>query len=164
MGGPSAMDQVFVLMSFEGPDRYARVGGLATRVSGLAEALASSGQETHLVFVGDPSAPGEERRFGGKLVIHRWCQWLSRNFPHGVYDGEDAKRADLTRSAPPFIVEQIARPAIQAGKQLVVISEEWQTAQAAIELSDQLHQAGLRQHAELLWNANHTYGFDRVDW
>jgi glycosyltransferase involved in cell wall biosynthesis len=47
---------------------------------------------------------------------------------------------------------------------LVVISEEWQTAQTAIELSDQLHQAGLRDNAELLWNANHTYGLDRVDW
>ena len=50
------------------------------------------------------------------------------------------------------------------GKRLVVISEEWQTAQTAIELSDQLHLAGLRDHAELLWNANHTYGLERVDW
>lgn len=156
--------EVFVLVSFEGPDRYAQVGGLATRVSGLAEALAGAGHETHLVFVGDPSEPGEERRFGGKLIIHRWCQWLSRSFPHGVYDGEETKRADLTQSAPPYIVEHIGRPAITAGKRLVVISEEWQTAQAAIELSDQLHQAGLRDGAELLWNANHTYGLDRVDW
>jgi len=46
----------------------------------------------------------------------------------------------------------------------VVISEEWQTAQTAIELSDQLHVAGLRDQAELLWNANHTYGLERVDW
>jgi hypothetical protein len=98
------------------------------------------------------------------LIIHRWCQWLSRAFPRGVYDGEDPKRVDLTRSAPPYIVEHIATPAIRAGKRLVVISEEWQTAQAAIELSDQLHQAGLRDRAELLWNANHTYGLERVDW
>ncbi|HEV7662295.1 MAG TPA: glycosyltransferase family 4 protein [Chloroflexota bacterium] len=156
--------EVFVLMSFEGPDRYAQVGGLATRVSGLAEALASAGHETHLVFIGDPTAPGEERRLNGKLIIHRWCQWLSRDFPRGVYDGEDSKRVDLTCSAPPYIVEHIAGPAIKAGKRLVVISEEWQTSQAAIELSDQLHQAGLRDSAELLWNANHTYGLDRVDW
>ncbi len=153
-----------MLVSFEGPDRYAQIGGLATRVSGLAEALATLGHETHLVFVGDPSAPGEERFLDGKLVIHRWCQWLSRVFPHGSYDGEDHKRADLTTSAPPYIVEHIAEPAIRAGKRLVVISEEWQTAQAAIELSDQLHVAGLRDKAELLWNANHTYGLDRVDW
>lgn len=46
----------------------------------------------------------------------------------------------------------------------MVISEEWQTADAATALSDQLHQAGLRDKADLLWNANHTYGFDRVDW
>src|SRR5947209_16954857 len=156
------IEPVFVLISFEGPDRYARIGGLATRVSGLAEALAGAGHETHLVVVGDPAAPGEERR--GNLVIHRWCQWISRAHPNGAYDGEDSKRADLTRSAPPFIVEQIARPARASGKRLVVISEEWQTAQTAIELSDQLHIAGLRDHAELLWNANHTYGLDRVDW
>jgi glycosyltransferase involved in cell wall biosynthesis len=157
-------EEVFVLISFEGPDRYAQAGGLATRVSGLAEALAGSGRETHLVFVGDPAGPGEEHRLDGKLIIHRWCQSLSRSFPLGVYDGEDPKREELTRSAPPFIVEQIGRPAIHTGKRLVVISEEWQTAQAAIELSDQLHHAGLRDRAELLWNANNTYGFDRVDW
>jgi glycosyltransferase involved in cell wall biosynthesis len=126
--------------------------------------LASAGHETHLVFVGDPSAPGEERRMGGKLIIHRWCQWLSRSFPLGVYDGEEPKRDDLTRSAPPYVVEHIGRPAINAGKRLIVISEEWQTAQAAIEISDLLHQAGLRDRAELLWNANHTYGLERVDW
>jgi glycosyltransferase involved in cell wall biosynthesis len=157
-------EEVFVLISFEGPDRYAQIGGLATRVSGLAEALAGAGHETHLVFVGDPSAPGEEHRLGGKLIIHRWCQWLSRSFPRGVYDGEEPKRKDLTQSVPPYIVEHIGRPAITAGKRLVVISEEWQTAQAAIELSDQLHHAGLRDGADLLWNANHTYGLDRVDW
>ncbi len=81
-----------------------------------------------------------------------------------MYDGEEPKRDDLTQSAPPYIVEHIGRPAIAAGKRLVVISEEWQTAQAAIELSDQLHHAGLRDRAELLWNANHTYGLERVDW
>ncbi len=133
-------------------------------MSGLAEALATLGHETHLVFVGDPTEPGEERLLDGNLVIHRWCQWLSRAFPGGAYDGEDHKRVDLTQSVPPFIVEQIAQPAIRAGKRLVVISEEWQTAEAAIELSDQLHLAGLRENAELLWNANHTYGLDRVDW
>ncbi|MCA1645387.1 MAG: hypothetical protein LC797_07935, partial [Chloroflexi bacterium] len=35
-------EEVFVLISFEGPDRYAQVGGLATRVSGLAEARRSN--------------------------------------------------------------------------------------------------------------------------
>jgi len=119
---------VFVLISFEGPDRYAQIGGLATRVSGLAEALANAGHETHLVFIGDPTAPGEELRCGGKLIIHRWCQWLSRAYPNGVYDGEDSKETDLTRSEPPYIVEHIARPAHAAGKRLVVISEEWQIA------------------------------------
>jgi len=92
----------------------------------LAEALATAGHETHLVFIGDPTAPGEERRCGGKLVIHRWCQGLSRAFPNGVYDGEDSEYDDLTRSAPPYIVEHIARPVHAAGKRLVVIKKKEQ--------------------------------------
>jgi hypothetical protein len=41
-------------LSFEGPDHYARASGLATRMTGLAQALAKAGDETHLWFVGDP--------------------------------------------------------------------------------------------------------------
>ena len=33
----------FHILSFEGPDSYARVGGLATRVEGLADTLADLG-------------------------------------------------------------------------------------------------------------------------
>jgi hypothetical protein len=54
----------FHRLAFEGPDDYARAGGLATRITGLALALAEAGHETHLWFVGDlstrsffPSAP-----------------------------------------------------------------------------------------------------------
>jgi hypothetical protein len=56
-------DQVqFHLLSFEGPDPYSRAGGLASRISGLAEALEEAGFETHLWFVGDPDLPGCEQR------------------------------------------------------------------------------------------------------
>ncbi|TFG91438.1 MAG: glycosyltransferase family 1 protein [Myxococcales bacterium] len=48
----------FHLLSFEGPDPYARAGGIATRVEGLARALADLGLETHLWFIGDPDLPG----------------------------------------------------------------------------------------------------------
>jgi hypothetical protein len=44
----------FHILSFEGPDPYARAGGIATRITGLARALAGAGHETHLWFVGDP--------------------------------------------------------------------------------------------------------------
>jgi len=48
------------ILAFEGPDPYARAGGIASRISGLAWALAESGFETHLWFVGDPDLPGYE--------------------------------------------------------------------------------------------------------
>jgi hypothetical protein len=38
----------FHLLSFEGPDAYARAGGIASRITGLAQALAASGLQTHL--------------------------------------------------------------------------------------------------------------------
>jgi hypothetical protein len=50
----------FCLLSFEGPDPYSQAGGLGIRVSHLAETLAQLGFETHLLFVGDPAAPGLE--------------------------------------------------------------------------------------------------------
>ncbi|HKK50740.1 MAG TPA: glycosyl transferase family 1, partial [Myxococcota bacterium] len=59
----------FHLLSFEGPDAYARAGGLATRVEGLARTLAQLGFETHLWFIGDPDAPGHEQQ--GDLHLHR---------------------------------------------------------------------------------------------
>ena len=65
---------VFLLLSFEGPDPYSRAGGLGSRVSGLASALAEEGYETHLFYVGAPDLPGHELGCDGKLHLHRWCQ------------------------------------------------------------------------------------------
>jgi len=90
--GASFRPLQFHLLSFEGPDRYASAGGIATRVSGLATAFANAGFDTHLWFVGDPELPAYERR--GQLRLHRWCQWISRYHPGGVYDGEEGKRQD----------------------------------------------------------------------
>jgi hypothetical protein len=47
----------FHILSFEGPDAHTRAGGIARRMSGLAQALAEVGYETHLWFVGDPALP-----------------------------------------------------------------------------------------------------------
>ena len=52
-------DAVFCLLSFEGPDRYSQAGGLGVRISHLAEKFARLKFDTHLLFVGDPVAPGE---------------------------------------------------------------------------------------------------------
>ena len=43
-----------VILSFEGPDRYASIGGLATRFTQLARALGAAGHEVQLSFVGNP--------------------------------------------------------------------------------------------------------------
>ncbi len=158
-------DQVeFVLLSFEGPDPYSKAGGLGVRISNLAQFLANLGFQTHLIFIGSPDLPGFEEHLNGRLKLYRWCQWISRYHPLGVYDGEEGKLNDFSHSAPPFIVDQIARPAIEKGRHLVVLAEEWHTAEALIQLSDQLHTSDLRSHTILLWNANNTKGFERINW
>jgi hypothetical protein len=95
-------DLQFHILSFEGPDQYARTGGIASRISGLSVALAEAGFETHLWFIGDPSLAGHEG--WGRLWLHRWCQWISQYHPAGVYDGEEGKRADYAASLPPFLL------------------------------------------------------------
>ena len=164
MGQISPGQVTFVLLSFEGPDRYSMAGCLGMRATELSSALARAGYDTHLIFVGDPQAPGTERALGGRLVRHRWCQWISAYYPGGVYAGEEAKRYDFTESVPAFVVERIARPAIESRRLVVVMAEEWQTAETACRISDRLHTTGLRANVVLLWNANNTTGFDRIDW
>ena len=88
----------FCLLSFEGPDRYAQAGGLGVRITHLAETLAQHGFETHLLFVGDPAAPGHESSLDGRLTLHRWCQWISAYHPAGVYEGEEGKLQDFNQS------------------------------------------------------------------
>src|SRR5687767_5179586 len=150
------------LLSFEGPDPYARAGGIASRVTGLADALAGHGFETHLWFVGAADAPGHERI--GQLHLHRWCQWISRFHPAGVYDGEDGKAADYAQSLPPYMMAHHLGPHLAAGGRAVVLAEEWQTAAAVLHLDRLLADAGLRAQVPILWNANNTFGFERIDW
>jgi len=151
----------FHLLSFEGCDPYAQAGGIASRVTGLAETLATLGFETHLWFIGDPDLPGHEQR--GDLHLHRWCQWISRFHPGGVYDGEEGKRADYVHSLPPHLASRII-PELAEGGTAVVLAEEWQTADAVLHLDWLLRQADVRDRVRLFWNANNTFGFDRVDW
>ena len=151
----------FHVLSFEGPDLYSRAGGLATRVEGLVGALVGLGFETHLWFVGDPERESHETR--GSLHLHRWAQWISRHHPGGVYDGEDGKQSDYARSLPTFLLAQVLRPHLRRGGRAVVLAEEWHTADALLHLHGLLVQAGLRDRAALLWNANNTFGFERID-
>jgi glycosyltransferase involved in cell wall biosynthesis len=161
--GPHNLE--FVLLSFEGPDQpYSMAGGLGVRVAELSQALAAQGYTTHLIFIGDPRLPSREEREGGHLILHRWGQWISQFHPAGVYDGEEGKLADFNDSVPPFVLDQIIRPAATRGRVVAVLAEEWHTAEATCRLSDLLHWFGLRQRALLLWNANNHFSFHRINW
>jgi glycosyltransferase involved in cell wall biosynthesis len=152
----------FHVLSFEGPDGYARIGGLETRVAGLCEALVAAGHETHLWFVGAPDAPGYELR--GGLHLHRWCQWLSTYHPVGVYDGQDSKVPDYAASMPPVLMREWLGPHLAAGGRAVVMAEEWQTADALLHVDHLLGDARRDDRVRLFWNANNVFGFERVDW
>jgi glycosyltransferase involved in cell wall biosynthesis len=161
--GKEGMEVQFHVLSFEGPDQYSRAGGIASRVSGLTRALADSGFDTYLWFVGDPTLPGAESR--EKLHLRRWCQWISHHHPGGVYEGEEGKRADFVSSLPPYLAGTVLLPFLRGGGgQAVVLAEEWQTADAVLHLDWLLRKAGVRQRVTIFWNANNTFGFNRVDW
>jgi glycosyltransferase involved in cell wall biosynthesis len=158
----STDDMQFHILSFEGPDGYARAGGIASRITGLSEALADARFETHLWFVGDPQLPCDESR--GQLCLHRWCQWISHYHPAGVYDGEEGKRADYAASLPPFLLREVLLPHLQRGGRAVVLAEEWHTVDAVLHLDWLLQNANVRDKVTIFWNANNTFSFDRIPW
>ena len=152
-----------VLLSFEGPDPYSMVGGLGTRVTEMSAALAESGANTTLVFVGDPDRSPVEHP-SPKLELRRWSQWISATYRANVYDGELEKMRDYTESVPAFVIRSIVEPAAVRGEQVLVIAEDWQTAPSIIALDAQLREGGFRDRVTLTWNANNTYGFHTIDW
>ncbi|MBI4219158.1 MAG: glycosyltransferase, partial [Chloroflexi bacterium] len=154
----------FVLLSFEGPDQYAHAGGLGTRVAGMSQALADMGFETHVFFVGDPELPGHEVTVDGRLHLHRWCQWISRYHPGGVYDGENGKLEDWNRSIPGWLESNLLRPQVTSGGSVIVVAEEWHTAASVVALRQLVLRNRWQSQVKLLWNANNTFGFDRIDW
>jgi glycosyltransferase involved in cell wall biosynthesis len=163
-GAISPENTLFVLLSFEGPDVYSTAGGLGTRVSELSEALASQGYTTHLIFIGDPYKPSIEERVDGRLILKRWSQWVSRYYPNGVYDGEEQKLYDYNESVPQHIYEEIARPAVEEGKLVVIMGEDWHTAEVMCRISDLLHWFGIRQRVLMLWNLNSLMSLHRINW
>ena len=154
----------FVPLSFEGPGCYSSAGGLGVRITNLSQALAHQGFATHLFFIGDSVRRGDEAYNGGKLSLHPWCQWISQYYPKGVYEGESQKLYDFNDSIPGFVTEQIIKPALEQNKLVVIMGEEWHTAEAMCRISDRLHSQSLRDRVVMFWNANNTFGFDRIDW
>jgi glycosyltransferase involved in cell wall biosynthesis len=163
-GAISPENTIFVLLCFEGPDVYSTAGGLGTRVSELSEALATEGYTTHLIFIGDPFKPSKELRINGRLILKRWSQWVSKYYLNGVYDGEEAKLYDYNESVPYHIYSEIVRPAVTEGKTVVIMGEDWHTAEAICRTSDLLHWFGVRQKVLMLWNLNSLMSLHRINW
>ena len=155
---------VFVILSFEGPDLYSQAGGLGVRVKGLSRTLARLGYQTYVYFCGDPDLPGEEELEDGRLHYRRWCQWISARHRGGVYDGEEGKIRDWNYSLPPSLIDKVIGPAVAAGNRIVLLGEEWHTSWSMKLISDSLYYRGLRDRVVMLWNANNTFGFHRIDW
>jgi glycosyltransferase involved in cell wall biosynthesis len=151
------------ILSFEGPDRYASIGGLGTRVTALARALGKAGHAVDLFFVGDPAMRPVEAWAPG-VTLRRWCGWISAQHPRNAYDGEAEKINDCETSLPAFLVDSVVAPAAAAGERVLIMAEEWQMANVAITLDAQLRARGLRAAATILWNANNTSGFEKIDW
>ncbi len=163
-GAISPENTLFVLLCFEGPDIYSTAGGLGTRVTELGEALALQGYTTHLIFIGAPDKPSVETRFDGHLILKRWSQWVSKYYPNGVYDGEEQKLYDYNESVPYHIYNEIVRPAQAEGKTVVIMGEDWHTAEAICRTSDLLSWYGLRQKVLILWNLNSLMSLHRINW
>ena len=162
--GVAPENTIFIILCFEGPDNYSMAGGLGDKITCLTNTLADMGFTVHHIFIGDPGMDGIEFRKDGKLVLHRWCQWISESHRGGVYDGEQWKLDDYTKSAPLFVVQEIVGPAISQGKLVVILGEEWQTAEAMCCIHDLLHMYHLRDKAVMFWNANEIYGLEQIDW
>lgn len=151
------------IVSFEGPDRYSTVGGLATRVTDLAPALVERGYRVTHLFLGDPALPHEEARAEGRLRLVRWGQWIARHHPQSVYDGEWGKWRDLSDNAPAWLVDQVLVPTARAGRRAVLLFEDWQTAECAYRTAERAYVRGLGAACVSLWNANNTYGCGGID-
>ena len=154
----------FVILSFEGPDQYSHAGGLGSRIRGLSSALAQMGNETHLFFIGDPDLPGYETKEVGRLHLHRWCQWISRYHPGGVYDGESGKEADWSDSIAPWLETELLAGKVAAGEIVVVLAEEWQTVRSVIALGRVIERNGWTHRVRIFWNLNNPFGAERIDW
>ena len=159
-----AEHRCYALVSFEGPDWYAWRGGLAERLVALATHLADRGYETHYYFFGDPYLPGEERFSGVPLVLHRWGQWVSRGYPGGTYDGEEAKRLELARSLPAALFQELLLPALALEVTPVVLVEEWQTVPFVLALAALLEVEGVRDRVPLIWRMGSLAGIDHLEW
>jgi glycosyltransferase involved in cell wall biosynthesis len=55
-------------------------------------------------------------------------------------------------------------PAKERDESVLVICEEWQTANVAIAIDRLARERNIRSALTLMWNANNTYGFEKMHW
>jgi glycosyltransferase involved in cell wall biosynthesis len=55
-------------------------------------------------------------------------------------------------------------PFLQQGERAVILAEEWHTVHAVLHLDWLLRTSGLRERCPILWNANNTFAFERIEW
>ena len=89
---------------------------------------------------------------------------ISRYHAGGVYDGEQGKLNDWNVSLPTWLEEHLLSALVASHRQIVVIAEEWQTSWSVVRLSRRIQERGWDEHVRFYWNANNSFGFDRVPW
>jgi glycosyltransferase involved in cell wall biosynthesis len=72
--------------------------------------------------------------------------------------------SDWGRSLPSWLEKELLEPRISSGGSVVVLAEEWQTAGSILALHEIVVRRGWQDCIRLLWNANNTYSFHRIDW
>jgi hypothetical protein len=55
-------------------------------------------------------------------------------------------------------------PHLQQGKRAVILAEEWHTVDAVFHLNWLQRNAGVSHQVKILWNANNSFAFERIDW
>jgi hypothetical protein len=88
----------------------------------------------------------------------------SRHHPRRGHDGELPKGTEYARTLPLHLTPKFLLPHFRRGGHAVILAEEWQTVDAVLHLDLLLRGAGVRERASILWNANNTFGFERIPW
>lgn len=128
--------------------------------SPLAMELADLGFETRWLFMDSIETPHVEKWRNGLLMLHRWFSQTNKEQSGG---GAIQKcSAQLVKTfnafAPKFIMDFSVRPSIANGRIPVIIGQGWQTADALLQLHQNLVAENLRQQSVLMWLINHSDG------
>lgn len=115
-------------------------------------------------MLGTPTCPATRFQPTGCSICTAGASGISRYYPGGVYHGQEDKLRDWDTSLSPWIASEVLRPALEAGKRVVVLGEEWQTARSITQIYERNLKRGWQESVKLMWNANNVFGFHRIPW